>query len=77
MWERETQWSSCTATRLPHSSGAEPRSIMDVSMIDWAEQNLMTLSVQPCGEGVHFVQEGKPAEIGTPIADWMFQRADA
>lgn len=48
----------------------EPGSIVDTSMVEWAQRNLANLQVDFCGDGVHFVQEDHPHEIGQKLTHW-------
>lgn len=48
----------------------DPGSIVDASMTAWAERNMLNLQVDFCGDGVHFVQEDQPEEIGRRLARW-------
>ncbi len=48
-----------------------PGAIIGPAEVAWAQAHWPTLTVQPLGPGIHFVQEDQPAAIGQAIAKWM------
>ncbi len=47
-----------------------PGAINPNSAVQWAQQNLSNLKSVSIGEGLHYIQEDHPHEIGTEIAAW-------
>ena len=52
---------------------ANPGSMIGQDMADWCRNRLPNLIVSNCGEGLHFVQEDSPDEVGTAIANWYIR----
>lgn len=42
-----------------------------VDTLVWARDNVKNLKLFDLGEDLHYVQESKPKEVGTAIADWV------
>ena len=49
---------------------ATPGVLLPSSMVEWSEANLKNLETIYVGEGIHFIQEDHPHEIGRGLADW-------
>jgi haloalkane dehalogenase len=49
---------------------ATPGAVITAPLVDWCGKNLKRLKVVNVGEGIHFLQEDHPHEIGSAIADW-------
>ncbi len=49
---------------------AKPGALITEEMKIWCEQNLKNLKTSYVGEGLHFIQEDHPREIGAAIANW-------
>jgi len=49
---------------------ASPGTLITAKDLDWCKQNLKNLKVVDIGEGVHFVQEDNPHQIGEELAAW-------
>lgn len=64
------QWLQETATPMLLFT-ATPGLILDADAARWCEQNMKNLKVVHLGEGLHFLQEDYPHEIGTAIAAWL------
>ncbi len=47
-----------------------PGAIITEPIVEWAKQNLKNLSTVDIGDGVHYLQEDHPHEIGSEIAEW-------
>src|SRR3954447_21461800 len=50
---------------------ATPGALIPAPMADWARSALPNLEVLDLGEGIHFLQEDHPEEIGRGIARWL------
>jgi haloalkane dehalogenase len=49
---------------------ASPGAIMVGAVLDWCKEFLPSLKTVDLGEGLHFLQEDHPHEIGAALADW-------
>ena len=49
---------------------ATPGAVITAPLVDWCRKNLKRLTVVNVGDGIHYLQEDHPHEIGTAIADW-------
>lgn len=47
-----------------------PGAILPAPMVEWSEANLKNLETIYVGEGIHFIQEDHPDEIGQGLAEW-------
>ena len=47
-----------------------PGTIITEPIVEWAKQSLKNLNTVDIGEGIHFLQEDNPHQIGTEIAEW-------
>ncbi|MDH3676894.1 MAG: haloalkane dehalogenase [Nitrosopumilus sp.] len=47
-----------------------PGAILPSPMVDWSEANMKNLETLYVGEGMHFIQEDHPDEIGQGLAEW-------
>ena len=47
-----------------------PGAIVTAPVVEWAKQSLKNLNIVDIGEGIHFLQEDNPHQIGTEIAEW-------
>ncbi len=50
---------------------ATPGVLIRAPLVDWARRGLPELRVVDVGEGLHFIQEDRPHEIGNALADWL------
>jgi haloalkane dehalogenase len=50
---------------------ATPGALIPAPMVEWARSALPNLEVVDLGEGIHYVQEDHPEEIGRGIARWL------
>lgn len=50
---------------------ATPGVLVRAPLVDWARHALPGLRVADVGEGLHFIQEDHPHEIGAALADWL------
>jgi haloalkane dehalogenase len=50
---------------------ATPGAIMPPPMVEWCQANLKNLETVDLGEGIHFLQEDHPHEIGKALARWL------
>jgi haloalkane dehalogenase len=50
---------------------ATPGALIPAPMVEWARSALPNLEVVDLGEGIHYVQEDYPEEIGRGIARWL------
>ncbi|MCH9039618.1 MAG: haloalkane dehalogenase [Chloroflexi bacterium] len=48
-----------------------PGAIITAPTVEWAKQSLKNLSTVDIGEGVHYLQEDNPHQIGSEIAEWI------
>ena len=53
----------------------EPGALVRAPLVAWCRENLPALEVVPVGNGIHYLQEDHPHEIGAAIADWMRRTA--
>ncbi len=59
------------ATELPLLMfTATPGALITAPVVEWAKANLKNLTVVDLGEGIHYLQEDHPHEIGRAIATW-------
>lgn len=49
---------------------ARPGAIMPPEMVEWSKANLKKLETVDLGQGIHFLQEDHPHEIGAGLASW-------
>jgi haloalkane dehalogenase len=49
---------------------ATPGAVITAPLVDWCRQNLKRLTAVNIGQGIHYLQEDHPNEIGSAIADW-------
>jgi haloalkane dehalogenase len=49
---------------------ATPGAVITAPLVDWCSNSLKSLTAVHVGEGIHFLQEDHPHEIGTAIAHW-------
>lgn len=49
----------------------EPGSLIPIAAVEWARGHLKNLTAEYIGEGIHNIQEDRPAEIGRSIAEWI------
>ena len=47
-----------------------PGTIITEPTVEWAKQSLKNLNAVDIGEGIHFLQEDNPHQIGSEIAEW-------
>jgi len=50
---------------------ATPGALIPAPMVEWARSALPNLEVVELGEGIHYLQEDHPDEIGRGIARWL------
>jgi haloalkane dehalogenase len=50
---------------------ATPGALITAPVVEWARSALPNLEVVDLGEGIHYVQEDHPEEIGRGIARWL------
>ena len=50
---------------------ATPGALIPAPMVEWARSALPNLEVVDLGEGIHYLQEDHPEEIGRGIARWV------
>jgi haloalkane dehalogenase len=50
---------------------ATPGALIPAPMVEWARSALPNLEVVELGEGIHYLQEDHPEEIGRGIACWL------
>jgi haloalkane dehalogenase len=50
---------------------ATPGALIPAPVVEWARSALPNLEVVDLGEGIHYVQEDHPEEIGRGIARWL------
>jgi haloalkane dehalogenase len=55
---------------------AKPGIVITESLVLWAQENLKNLGVVYIGEGLHFVQEDHPHEIGRALVAWYTAEKD-
>ena len=49
---------------------ATPGAVLPASLVEWSSTNLNNLEIVDLGEGIHFLQEDHPHEIGRKLSDW-------
>lgn len=49
---------------------ATPGMITPEPVVEWCKQNLKNLTTVDIGEGIHYVQEDNPHQIGSELATW-------
>ncbi len=49
----------------------QPGVVNTAADVTWAQENLPNLTSVGVGEGLHYLQEDHPHEIGTAISDWL------
>jgi haloalkane dehalogenase len=49
---------------------ATPGAVITAPLVDWCKKNLTRLEVVHVGDGIHYLQEDHPHEIGSAIAGW-------
>ncbi len=47
-----------------------PGFFMDLTMVQWAKQNLKNLKAVDIGPGIHWLREDNPHLIGSELANW-------
>ena len=52
---------------------AAPGALMPPPMVEWCQANLKNLETVDLGEGIHFLQEDHPHEIGEALTRWLGQ----
>jgi haloalkane dehalogenase len=50
---------------------ATPGAILTEPLVEWSQRSLKNLTSVHVGEGIHFIQEDRPHEIGGAIAAWL------
>ncbi len=50
---------------------ATPGAIVPPPLVEWCVANLKNLETVDLGQGIHFLQEDHPHEIGAALADWL------
>ncbi len=50
---------------------AAPGAIMPAQMVEWCKVNLKNLETVDLGEGIHYLQEDHPNQIGAELARWL------
>jgi haloalkane dehalogenase len=50
---------------------ATPGAISPPALVQWCVANLKNLETVDLGQGIHFLQEDHPHEIGEALADWL------
>ncbi len=50
---------------------ATPGAILPPALVEWCVANLKSLDTVDLGQGIHFVQEDHPHQIGEALADWL------
>jgi haloalkane dehalogenase len=50
---------------------ATPGAITPPALVEWCVANLNNLETVDLGQGIHFLQEDHPHEIGAALADWL------
>jgi haloalkane dehalogenase len=50
---------------------ATPGAITPPPLVEWCVANLKNLETVDLGQGIHFLQEDHPHEIGSALADWL------
>ncbi len=67
--EAYSRW--LTETELPKLLlFAQPGAIVDADRVQWCQDNLSNLQAVDIGEGIHYVQEDNPHQIGREISRW-------
>lgn len=56
---------------------ATPGALTPAPVVEWARGALPNLQTVDLGEGIHYVQEDHPDEIGRELARWLSSRASA
>jgi haloalkane dehalogenase len=44
---------------------------MPAQMVEWCKVNLKNLETVDLGEGIHYLQEDHPNQIGAELARWL------
>ena len=52
---------------------ADPGLLIPKREIPWIKQNFLNIKTVEVGKGLHFIQEDRPHEIGSALADWFLQ----
>ncbi len=47
--------------------------LITAEVVKWAQSNLPNLKVVHIGDGLHYIQEDNPHEIGRAISEWMIE----
>lgn len=47
--------------------------LITAEVVKWAQSNLPNLKVVHIGDGLHYIQEDNPHEIGKAISEWMIE----
>jgi haloalkane dehalogenase len=53
---------------------ANPGGLTSTSVVDWSIANLKNLKTVHLGQGIHYLQEDHPEEIGKGLANWIQER---
>lgn len=49
---------------------ATPGAIITAPVVEWCQQHLKNLETVDLGQGIHYLQEDHPDQIGTVLAEW-------
>jgi len=50
---------------------ATPGAVLTAPVVEWSRHSLKNLACVNVGDGLHFIQEDRPHEIGEAIAEWL------
>jgi haloalkane dehalogenase len=50
---------------------ATPGAVLTEPLVEWSRRSVKNLASVHAGEGIHFLQEDRPHEIGAAIAEWL------
>jgi haloalkane dehalogenase len=53
---------------------ANPGGLTNEAVVNWSETNLKNLETIDLGQGIHYLQEDHPKEIGETLANWIVQQ---
>jgi haloalkane dehalogenase len=53
---------------------ANPGGLTNEAVVNWSEANLKSLETIDLGQGIHYLQEDHPKEIGETLANWIVQQ---
>jgi haloalkane dehalogenase len=54
----------------------EPGALLPPPLVAWCRANLPRLEVVELGNGIHYVQEDHPHEVGRHLAEWVRRLRD-